>query len=71
MPDPSTEIRQQWSEIRESQRTGNCIRGAHSDCPHLSGMGLFMDRQALVAALFGVAIGALGGYFLARLASFS
>ena len=39
MPNPWTEIREQWADIRESQRTRQCARAAHTDCPHFSGMG--------------------------------
>lgn len=39
MPNPWTEIREQWADIRESRRTRQCARAAHTDCPHFSGMG--------------------------------
>jgi hypothetical protein len=28
-----------WADFRESLRAPACVRGAHQDCPHISGMG--------------------------------
>ncbi len=62
MPNPWTEVREQWARISESCRTQRCTRGVHADCPHRSGMGGGFSLLRLPPEIGAFVPGALSWY---------